>query len=383
MKTYLTHPSDNKLTNGVFYSDSDDYKKAIDYKNINEFQSLSHKDLLIYLIPSSLVSTYPFKENKKLSHQNNLAKFISEVDTNLVKDVSKNKFFLINNIGYVIEKSVYEQLSESLSSLKCKVILLPDYFLNQKINADSVTEFNSKILFAFSDGTGTSIEKESLDQYISFIETSSPEFDPTISIENNEKHQSLKNFKNNSSFALKNFLDNDLSILPNLYKFNFSIKNVIKKLNFNKFELITCCILVLSIISLPYILIVQNNNHTNIYKEETFNLFKKIDKNTNKVVTPKIQIDQLIKQVPSSYQPNNKESNFKNLDFLITIGDKFIDGVEINFKTNSATLMIKDMPQMQYNLIRGIANRFNISILDENISSLNKLNSGSIKIKFQ
>ena len=50
MKTYLTHPSDNKLTNGVFYSDSDDYKKAIDYKNINEFQSLSHKDLLIYLI---------------------------------------------------------------------------------------------------------------------------------------------------------------------------------------------------------------------------------------------------------------------------------------------------------------------------------------------
>ena len=109
MKTYLTHPSDNKLTNGVFYSDSDDYKKAIDYKNINEFQSLSHKDLLIYLIPSSLVSTYPFKENKKLSHQNNLAKFISEVDTNLVKDVSKNKFFLINNIGYVIEKSVYEQ----------------------------------------------------------------------------------------------------------------------------------------------------------------------------------------------------------------------------------------------------------------------------------
>ena len=80
---------------------------------------------------------------------------------------------------------------------------------------------------------------------------------------------------------------------------------------------------------------------------------------------------------------NNKESNFKNLDFLITIGDKFIDGVEINFKTNSATLTIKDMPQMQYNLIRGIANRFNISILDENISSLNKLNSGSIKIKFQ
>ena len=35
MKTYITHPSDNKLTNGVFYSDSDDYKKAIDYKNIN------------------------------------------------------------------------------------------------------------------------------------------------------------------------------------------------------------------------------------------------------------------------------------------------------------------------------------------------------------
>ena len=65
MKTYLT----SLLISKVFYSDSDDYKKAIDYKNINEFQSISHKDLLIYLIPSSLVSTYPFKENKKLSHK--------------------------------------------------------------------------------------------------------------------------------------------------------------------------------------------------------------------------------------------------------------------------------------------------------------------------
>ena len=58
MKTYLTHPSDNKLTNGVFYSDSDDYKKAIDYKNINEFQSLSHKDLRSYLIKTILLNLY-------------------------------------------------------------------------------------------------------------------------------------------------------------------------------------------------------------------------------------------------------------------------------------------------------------------------------------
>lgn len=383
MKIYLTHPTDTKLTSGLFYQNKDDYNKANKYSDINEFESLSHKDLLIYLIPSSLISTYSFKENKKLSSQNNIANFISEVDTKLVKDVSKNKFFLINNVGYIIDKSLYEKLNLSLSSLKCKVILLPDYFLNQKINKDSITEFNNKVLFSFSDGTGTSIGRGSLEQYINLLKSSYPEFNPTISFQNHEKEKSLNDYKNDPSLTLKTFLENDLNLLPNLYKFNFSIKNILKKLNFNKFELISCCLLVISIISLPYILIAQNNNHTNIYKEETFNVFKKIDKNTKRVVTPKIQIDQLIKQVPLSYQPQNNKSNFKNLEFLITLGDRFIDKVEINFITNTATLIIKDMPQMQYNLISGIASRFNISIVDEDITSLNKVSSGSIEIQFE
>ena len=80
---------------------------------------------------------------------------------------------------------------------------------------------------------------------------------------------------------------------------------------------------------------------------------------------------------------NNDINRFRRSYKISNSIEEAAAGVEINFKTNSATLTIKDMPQMQYNLIRGIANRFNISILDENISSLNKLNSGSIKIKFQ
>mgnify|MGYP007000388403 len=135
----------------------------------SEFESLTHEDMLIYLIPSNLISSYIFKQNKTLSSQNNLANFIAEIEGNIVNDVSDNEFFLINNIGFVMDKLIFQTLNESLSSLKCKTILLPDYFLNNKANSDSITEFNNKFLIAFSDGTGTSISKDFLEQYVHIL----------------------------------------------------------------------------------------------------------------------------------------------------------------------------------------------------------------------
>ena len=101
------------------------------------------------------------------------------------------------------------------------------------------------------------------------------------------------------------------------------------------------------------------------------------------MVTPKIQIDQLIQQVPVAYNPQNNVSNFSNLEFLTVLGDKFIDKVEIDFATNSAILNINNMPEMQYSLIKGIAKRFDVAVINEDITFTNNLSSGSIKIEFK
>ena len=247
-----------------------------------------------------------------------------------------------------------------------------------------VTEFNKKFLFSFSDRTGTSIEAGSLEQYLDIINYSLPEFNPIISVQDKKAQKLLGGHKSKASSNLfQELAIKDFNSLPNLFKFNISFKNIIKKMNFKKLELYAFGALMVLMIATPYTLIALNNNYEDIYKQETFNLFKKLDKNTKRVVTPKLQIDQLINQIPDSYQTYNNEDNLKNLEFLTSLGEQFIDKVEIDFNTNSAKITIKSMPEIQYNLIRNIVSKFNISILDEDITLAKNLASGLITIEFK
>ena len=382
MSTYITYPTDATLKNLSFCKSNDKYKKIYKTSDLHEFNSLSHKDILIYLIPSSLVSSYKFEKNPKTSNQNNIANFISDIDTDIVSEVSDNEFFVFDNHGFVIDKSIYKKLNGILNSLKCKVILIPDYFINHNKDSDHITEFNDSYLFSFSDGTGSSVDSSSIDQYIDVIKESNPDFSPFLYLQKDNSVECLKDYENKNKFSLNNFANNNFLELPNLYKFNFSLRNIYSKLNFSKSELYLCLGLIAASILLPYFLIAQNNKYTNIYELETFNIFKKIDKNTKRVVTPRIQIDQLINQIPSSFQSQTlNESKFDNLDFMTAIGEKFISEVNINFSTNIAIITIKEIPQTQYKLIKNISDRFNISVLKEDVQISDNTISGKISIK--
>ena len=382
MSTYITYPTDATLKNLSFCKSNDKYKKVYKTSDLHEFNSLSHKDILIYLIPSSLVSSYKFEKNPKTSNQNNIANFISDIDTDIVSEVSDNEFFVFDNHGFVIDKSIYKKLNGILNSLKCKVILIPDYFINHNKDSDHITEFNDSYLFSFSDGTGSSVDSSSIDQYIDVIKESNPDFSPFLYLQKDNSIECLKDYENKNKFSLNDFANNNFLELPNLYKFNFSLRNIYSKLNFSKSELYLCLGLIAASILLPYFLIAQNNKYTNIYELETFNIFKKIDKNTKRVVTPRIQIDQLINQIPSSFQSQTlNESKFDNLDFMTAIGEKFISEVNINFSTNIAIITIKEIPQTQYKIIKNISDRFNISVLKEDVQISDDTISGKISIK--
>ena len=382
MSTYITYPTDATLKNLSFCKSNDKYKKIHKTSDLHEFNSLSDKDILIYLIPSSLVSSYKFEKTPKTSNQNNIANFISDIDTDIVSEVSDNEFFVFDNHGFVIDKSIYKKLNGILNSLKCKVILIPDYFINHNKDSDHITEFNDSYLFSFSDGTGSSVDSSSIDQYIDVIKESNPDFSPFLYLQKDNSVECLKDYENKNKFSLNDFANNNFLELPNLYKFNFSLRNIYSKLNFSKSELYLCLGLIAASILLPYFLIAQNNKYTNIYELETFNIFKKIDKNTKRVVTPRIQIDQLINQIPSSFQSQTlNESKFDNLDFMTAIGEKFISEVNINFSTNIAIITIKEIPQTQYKLIKNISDRFNISVLKEDVQISDNTISGKISIK--
>ena len=383
MNTFIAYPENLDFRAGIFHKSSDGYKKSHNYDDLNDFSTLTHKDKLIYLLPSSIISSYPFEKNNNLSAQNNLANFMSDIDFYIVNDVSENEFFIFEDIGFVMDKGLYKKLNTSLNKLKCEVILVPDYFLNKIVDANTITEFNNRFLFSFEDGTGSSTDLESLTQYLEMVKSKYINFEPNVFSSTEIKE--LKGYKHNKYDSIEKFASSMLDNMPNLFKFEFSFKNIFNKLNFSIGELYLSLLLVASLIILPYIFIAQNNKQIDIYETEIFNIFKMIDKNTNRIVTPKVQIDQLIEQIPGSskIQPSRDESKFENYGFLISLGEKYIESVEIDFKLNQATLDLLELPQMQYTVVKNAVDAFNVNVIDENILNENNKISGEIKIEIK
>ena len=382
MNTIVAYPDNLSFSNGKYHHSSDNYKQTNTFSNLSEFDSLSQKDTLIYLVPSSIISSYVFENNQNLSKQNNLANFISDIDSFIVDDISKNEFFIFNENSFVINKTLYEELNTMLNTLNCKILVLPDYFLNRQFGKDTITEFNNKFLFSFKNGTGSSIEHDSLNQYIETVKINYPDFDPIIYCDSDVKD--LKTFKIRKKFNISDFVKNKNDKEPNLFKFEVSIKNIFNKLNFTRMELYLCTFLIFCSLSLPYLLVSQNNKQISIYESETFNIFKAIDKNTNRVVTPKIQIDQLINQISLTplAEIDNPISNFTNLNFLVSLGENYLKSVDIDFNSNEAVLSLEGLPEIQYRLIKNTVGSLNVEIISENVASNENLISGEIKIGF-
>ena len=382
MNTIVAYPDNLSFSNGKYHHSSDNYKQTNTFSNLNEFDSLSQKDTLIYLVPSSIISSYVFENNQNLSKQNNLANFISDIDSFIVDDISKNEFFIFNENSFVINKTLYEELNTMLNTLNCKILVLPDYFLNRQFGKDTITEFNNKFLFSFKNGTGSSIEHDSLNQYIETVKINYPDFDPIIYCDSDVKD--LKTFKIRKKFNISDFVKNKNDKEPNLFKFEVSIKNIFNKLNFTRMELYLCTFLIFCSLSLPYLFVSQNNKQISIYESETFNIFKAIDKNTNRVVTPKIQIDQLINQISLTplAEIDNPISNFTNLNFLVSLGENYLKSVDIDFNSNEAVLSLEGLPEIQYRLIKNTVGSLNVEIISENVASYENLVSGEIKIGF-
>ena len=382
MNTIVAYPDNISFSNGKYHHSSDNYKQTNTFSNLNEFDALSQKDTLIYLVPSSIISSYVFENNQNLSKQNNLANFISDIDSFIVDDISKNEFFIFNENSFVINKTLYEELNTMLNTLNCKILVLPDYFLNRQFGKDTITEFNNKFLFSFKNGTGSSIEHDSLNQYIETVKINYPECDPIIYCDSDVKD--LKTFKIRKKFNISDFVKNKNDKEPNLFKFEVSIKNIFNKLNFTRMELYLCTFLIFCSLSLPYLFVSQNNKQISIYESETFNIFKAIDKNTNRVVTPKIQIDQLINQISLTplAEIDNPISNFSNLNFLVSLGENYLKSVDIDFNSNEAVLSLESLPEIQYRLIKNTVGSLNVEIISENVASNENLISGEIKIGF-
>lgn len=376
MNIFIAHALNNSLDSIDLYFLQNNKSHIKKINGINDLSELTEQDLLIFLVPSSLITSYRFTKNKDLSSQINLANFISNVDENLVGQVSDNKFLFHNDNGFVINKFILESINKKLTSLSANIQLMPEHCLFSNGDEDEIFEIGSKFIFSFADGTGFSINEESLEQYSEVILNNRPDFNPKIYSNNNFLSSKFETLNLSSNNTIDNLFKKNFKLLPNFFNFTFSFNAIKSKFDFSRTQILACMVSFVILLSSPSFLIYKNNNDAALYRDSTFNIFKSINQDINRVVAPRVQIDEILQQVPNLR--TSQKINLPNLDFLDQLGTAYIQNVKIDVINSTSILTLKDMPSFQFNVIKKLSAQFNITILNEDIVSLDGMVNGNI-----
>ena len=379
MSQYIAHILNSNADSINVYEITNAKSSVFNISSFTDLNILNETDSLIVLIPSSRVTSYEFEENKSLSKQINIANFVSEVDSVFADPVSTNDYFIQNNAAYVVDKMFLQDLNISLSELNTHIYVLPEYLINAVKGEDVITEFEDRFMISHSNKTGFALNHNSLDQYLEIVLNKNPNFNPVVFSTNKKLVNRFNEKATNKSLDLSSIKLSEVIKLPNFFRLQISLSLLIKKMNLSKTQFILSLLALLIVIAGPRYLINENNTNARLYSSSTFNIFKAIDKNVNRVVDPRSQIDQILKQLPES---NFSSVKLPNLDVFLKYGSKYISDISLDANTSIASIRINSMPDFQFNILKNNAERFNINIIDDDLITNDGLINGILKVGY-
>ena len=379
MSQYIAHILNSNADSINVYEITNAKSSVFNISSFTDLNILNETDSLIVLIPSSRVTSYEFEENKSLSKQINIANFVSEVDSVFADPVSTNDYFIQNNAAYVVDKIFLQDLNTSLSELNTHIYVLPEYLINAVKGEDVITEFEDRFMISHSNKTGFALNHNSLDQYLEILLNKNPNFNPVVFSTNKKLVNRFNEKATNKSLDLSSIKLSEVIKLPNFFRFQISLSLLIKKMNLSKTQFILSLLALLIVIAGPRYLINENNTNARLYASSTFNIFKAIDKNVNRVIDPRSQIDQILKQLPES---NFSSVKLPNLDVFLKYGSKYISDISLDANTSIASIRINSMPDFQFNILKNNAERFNINIIDDDLITNDGLINGVLKVGY-
>ena len=380
MNFYIAHILNSNCDAIHLYNASDKSEPKKLLNSINELLNIKNVDQLLVLIPAAEVTSYKFIKNKSLSDQINTANFISDIDVNLIDSVSNNEYFLTDKAAYIVNKNFITNLNKQLSNLNNKVFITPEYLINSSEHYDSITQIEDTFMFSYEDKTGFAVSNNNLNQYLDIISNEKPDFNPEIFSTDRNLNNRYKSSKVIKKFDLQDISIEKIISLPNFFKMNLTPGLLIKKMNFTKIQLAASILSLLFILFTPYYLIYNNNYQSQIYRDATLNIFSSISKDIKRVVAPKNQIDQILKNTPTILQA---ETNLPDLELFFRYGENYLSEITINPQRSSAKITIDSMPSFQFNILKSTSEKFNIKILEENIDIKDGNINGIINLKYE
>ena len=379
MSQYIAHILNNNADSINVYEQTNPKSSMFNISSLAELNILNESDSLLVLIPSSIVTSYEFEENKSLSKQINIANFISEVDSSFADPVSNNDYFLHNNAAYVVDKFFLKDLNTSLSELNTNIYVLPEYLINAVEGNDVITEFEGRFMISYSNNTGFASDYNSLSQYIEIVLNKNPNFNPLIFSTNKDLLNRFGKKVINKSFDINSIDLSDINTLPNFFKLQISLRLFNKKMNLSKIQIALSILALFIVMAGPKYLIYENNTNAKIYSSSTFSIFKAIDKDVNRVIAPKSQIDQILEQLPES---NFSSIELPDLDIFLKYGSKYISDISIDVNTSVVSIKINSMPDFQFNILKNNAERFNIDIINDDLNSIDGFINGILEVGY-
>ena len=380
MSLYIAHILTINADSINVYEQTNSKSSMFNISSLAELNILNESDSLLVLIPSSTVTSYEFEENKSLSKQINIANFISEVDSSFADPVSNNDYFLHNNAAYVVDKFFLKNLNTFLSELNTKIYVLPEYLINAVEGNDVITEFEGRFMISYSNKTGFALDHNSLSQYIEIVLNKNPNFNPLIFSTNKDLLNRFGEKVKNKSFDISSIDLSDINNLPNFFKLQISLSLFSKKMNLSKIQIAISLLALFIVMAGPKYLIYKNNTNAKIYSSSTFSIFKAIEKDVNRVIAPKSQIDQILEQLPES---NFSSVELPNLDIFLKYGANYISDISIDVNTSVISIKINSMPDFQFNILKNNAERFNINIINDDLNSIDGFINGILKVGYR
>ena len=380
MNFYIAHILDSSLDKINLYNVTDKNSSKKILNSISDLEKINDAESLLVLLPSTEVTSYEFNKNESLSEQINIANFISDVDTNFIDSVSDNEYFLNNNAAYVVNKSFLTNLNQYLSNLSFKVCVAPEYLINSDKSSDVISEIDNKFIFSYKNNSGFSVTKENLKQYLDIVINYNPDYEPKIFSSNEELKKRFKSDNKNYEFNFTDVNKDVVSSLPNFFKINMSLGFIIKKMKFSSMQLAATALTLLFLIVSPNYLIQKNIQNTKSYNQAILKIFNAISPDINRVVAPKNQIDQILKNTPVE---NQATIDLPNLDLFFKYGEKYISDISIDVTNSSAKVKISSMPSLQFNILKTGVEKLNISILDSSLEIKDGSVSGVLTLRYQ
>ena len=380
MNLYIAHILTSNCDEIHLYNVTDKNEPKKILNSIKELFYIKNIEQLLVLIPASEVTSYKFIKNKSLADQVNIANFISDIDINLIDSVSDNEYVLSDEAAYVVNKNFITNLNDQLSHLNYKVIITPEYLINSSEHYDSITQIENTFMFSYKDKTGFAVSDDNLNQYLDIVSNDKPDFNPEIFSTDENLNNKYKSSEASKKFDLQDVSIEKIKSLPNLFKMNLTLSLIIKKMNFTKTQLAASILSLFLISFTPYYLIYKNNYQSQIYKDATLNIFSSISKDIKRVVAPKNQIDQILKNAPKKLQA---ETKLPDLELFFKYGENYFSEIIIDAQSSNVRITINEMPSLQFNILKSISEKFNIKILDQNIEINNDKINGLIDLQYE